>query len=181
MEWKTITISYLELRPEKALEKGNTEILDGLRLEQLTLPSPLFNCFMYRAVGGKWFWTDKLHWSEREWYDYVYRDALTTWGAWLHGAPCGYFELEQRGADRIEIAYLGILEQFSGQGLGKQLLRHALECARTQNPQQRITVNTCSLDHPASLANYLARGLTVYREESIRKCFPIQPPSFWTR
>ncbi|MEK6202268.1 MAG: GNAT family N-acetyltransferase [Desulfobulbaceae bacterium] len=178
MERKTITVSYLELRQGQKIQ-GKKRAVAGFRIEEVTVPCPAFNCFMYRAVGGQWFWIDKRNWSEEEWQNYVQSDTIQTWGAWLHGSPCGYFELEQRGAGRIEIAYLGILEQFSGCGLGKNLLLEALSIARGQG-QQRITVNTCSLDHPAALANYLARGMTLYRQETLEKLFPEPPPLFWT-
>lgn len=180
MEWKTITITYLELPPgQKSLEVPS--LIEGLRIEKLQIPCPLFNCFMYRATGGRWFWVDKLNWSEEEWNHYVRREKLQTWGAWLHGAPCGYFELEEMESGRTEIAYFGILEQFSGQGLGRRLLIEALRVARKAGLQQRITVNTCSLDHPGALANYLARGMKIIRSETIRKQLPQTPPLFWGR
>lgn len=178
MERKRITITYLELREGQEIEGIKNDIA-GLRIERLAIPCPSFNAFMYRAVGGEWFWIDKYNWSEEEWRHHVQRDTLQTWGAWLQGAPCGYFELEQKGTERTEIAYLGILKQFSGLGLGKTLLLEALTIARERG-RQRITVNTCSLDHPAALANYLARGMTVCHEETIEKLLPEKAPSFWS-
>ncbi|MFH2122182.1 MAG: GNAT family N-acetyltransferase [Pseudomonadota bacterium] len=177
MEQKSITISYLELKRGQN-PQGESIDIEGLRIEQLTIPCPAFNYFMYRAVGGEWFWIDKLTWSEKEWKKYVERDNLQTWGAWQHGAPCGYFELEQREGEITEIAYLGILKQFSGCGLGKKLLLEALAIAGREG-QQRVTVNTCSLDHPAALANYLDRGMTIYHQETIEKTLPDITPTFW--
>jgi ribosomal protein S18 acetylase RimI-like enzyme len=179
MEEKSITITYLELRYEEEIQGTKSDIA-GLRIERLAVPCRSFNAFMYRAVGGEWFWIDRLNWSEEEWCNYVQRDTLNTWGAWLHGAPCGYFELEQMGRERTEIASFGLLKQFSGCGLGKKLLLEALTMGRKAG-QQRITVNTCSLDHPAALANYKARGMTIYHKETIEKMLPEKAPSFWPR
>ncbi|MDD3815039.1 MAG: GNAT family N-acetyltransferase [Desulfocapsaceae bacterium] len=177
MEPKSIIISYLELKYGQNVQGTSTDI-KGLRIEQLSIPCPAFNYFMYRAIGGEWFWVDKLNWSEKDWQTYVQQDNLQTWGAWLHGAPCGYFELEQREAETIEIAYFGILKQFLGCGLGKKLLLEALAIAGREG-EQRVTVNTCSLDHPAALANYLNRGMTIYHEETIEKILPNISPTFW--
>lgn len=98
--------------------------------------------------GWKMVLVDKDNWSEKKWQDYVQNDTVQTWSAWLHSAPYGYFELEQRGTERVEIDYFGILEQFPGRELGKR----ALSIVKGQG-QQRITVNTCSLNHPAALSN----------------------------
>jgi GNAT superfamily N-acetyltransferase len=175
MKQKTLSIFYLEIGAEQAILGANPDIA-GLRIERLVIPTPAFNRSMYQAIGSEWYWIDKSAWSENEWQDYVQQDTLQTWGAWLNGAPCGYFELERKGTERIEIAYLGVLKNFFGQGLGRKLLIEALKKARQQGGQ-KITVNTCSLDHPAALANYLARGMTIIREETIMKSFPESPPS----
>lgn len=111
MERKTIIASYLELRQGQNIHGENT-VVEGLYIEQITIPCPAFTCFIYRAVGGKWFWIDTNNWSEEEWQDYVQSDSVQTCGAWLHGAPCGYFELEEKGTERVEITCFGILEQF---------------------------------------------------------------------
>ncbi len=84
--------------------------------------------------------------------------SVILWKPGLHGGPCGYFEFEKLERERTEIASFGLLKQFSGSGLGKKMLLKALIMARKEG-QQRITVNTCSLDHPAALANYKARGM----------------------
>lgn len=178
MEWKTLTITYLELPPQQEIY-GETVLRDGIRIEKIQIPCPAFNCFMYKLVGGRWFWIDKLNWSEQEWKNYVQRENLHTWGVWMHGSPCGYFELEELEGNRIEIAYLGVLDSFAGQGLGKHLLIEALRTARDFGLQKRVTVNTCSLDHPWALANYLARGMRIIQTETIQKQFPTTAPSFW--
>lgn len=36
---------------------------------------------------------------------------------------------------------------------------------RAETPTERVWVHTCTLDGPHALANYRARGLTVYRTE----------------
>jgi MOSC domain-containing protein YiiM/ribosomal protein S18 acetylase RimI-like enzyme len=65
----------------------------------------------------------------------------------------------------VEIAYLGLMPEFIGQGLGKYLLSQAIAKAWELQPQ-RIWLHTCSLDHPHALANYLDRGFQVFKEDS---------------
>jgi GNAT superfamily N-acetyltransferase len=51
-----------------------------------------------------------------------------------------------------------------GQGLGRALLTKAVDVSWSLRPT-RVWLHTCTLDHPAALANYLARGFKVMRTE----------------
>ncbi|HEY4595650.1 MAG TPA: GNAT family N-acetyltransferase, partial [Thermoanaerobaculia bacterium] len=44
---------------------------------------------------------------------------------------------------------------------------------------KRVGVNTCSLDAPAALRNYEARGFRRFKTERIEKDFPEEPPGPW--
>jgi ribosomal protein S18 acetylase RimI-like enzyme len=132
---------------------------------QAKIPSPELNAFLYRAVGRDWHWVDRLTWSREEWLAYVERPEIETWVAYLTGTPAGYFELEREPDESLQIAYFGMLPQFTGQGLGGHLLTAAIERAWSLGAA-RVWVHTCTLDHPAALKNYQARGMSVYKEES---------------
>ena len=101
------------------------------------------------------------------------RPEVETWVAYLRGTPAGYVELDgTRPGGVVEIAYFGLLAPFAGQGIGGHLLTVALRNAWSlaeRHPDlprtQRVIVNTCSLDGPAALANYQARGLRIERTE----------------
>ena len=157
-----VTTWYLEqLRSDTVLPVDNP---GGLRIEEARVPQFQFNRFLYQLVGGKWAWTDKLSWSEEQWRDYAERDTLRTWAAWRDGSPAGYFELERESGGRVEINYFGLAGKFIGRGFGGWLLSQAIENAWSWQAS-RVIVNTCSLDHPSALANYQARGMTLYRTE----------------
>ncbi len=64
----------------------------------------------------------------------------------------------------FEIAYFGLLPPYVGQGLGKYLLSEAAARAWTLQPS-RVWLHTSTLDHPAALPNYLARGFSIFRVE----------------
>ena len=153
----------LEMHSSDALQPSEAAI-DGLEIRQVGVASPEFNRFLYETVGKQWFWVDRLVWTAREWNQWVDRDDLETWVAWVHGAPAGYFELE-RQSDDVEIAFFGLLPRFIGRGLGGRLLTEAIRRAWAIGAS-RVWVHTCTLDHPNARANYEARGLKVYREET---------------
>ena len=66
----------------------------------------------------------------------------------------------------VEIAYFGLLPQCIGQGLGGHLLTVAIERA-WQMGATRVWLHTSTRDHPLALANYQARGLRVFQQESL--------------
>lgn len=150
----------------------------GLTLAQARIVCPELNRFLYTAVGGNWYWTDRLGWTYRQWRDYLDRPELETWVGYVDGVPAGYFELEKQPENHIEIAYFGLLPQFIGRGLGGLLLTRAIERA-WQMGAVRVWVHTCTLDGPAALANYQSRGFHVYREETTDVELPDHPPGSW--
>ncbi len=141
-----------ELRP--ARDPVRTPVL-----MQALRPAPELSRFFYLVVGGPWRWADRLVWDEARWRAWVDRPEHELWTAWLDGAPAGYFELEQQDGGDVELAYFGLVPGMAGQGLGGWLLTSALRRAWQRPGTRRVWVHTCSLDGPAALPNYEARGL----------------------
>jgi GNAT superfamily N-acetyltransferase len=156
----------------------SVELPEGLVVQQSCRPTPEVNRFFYTAVGGDWYWVDRLAWKYADWMAYLTRPGQETWIALLEGTPCGYYELDRPSSDAVEIAFFGLLPQFVGRGIGKYLLTHAIARAWDLGPNQ-VRVHTSSLDHPAALKNYLARGFGLDRVEEAWKELPEQPPGPW--
>jgi GNAT superfamily N-acetyltransferase len=147
-------------------------------IREAAIPLPELNHFFYTAVGGQWYWVDRLDWTYSQWLNWVDRLEHRTWIAYLSGTPAGYFELESQLGGDVEIAYFGLLPRFVGMGLGGPLLSKAVEEAWAMKAS-RLWVHTCSLDHPGALANYLARGFKVFKEETFQKSLPDSLPGNW--
>ena len=60
---------------------------------------------------------------------------------------------------------LGVCEYF-GKKLGGYLLSEAIKNSFNQGAK-RVWVHTCSLDHENALKNYLARGMKVFKTETL--------------
>ena len=151
-------LSRTELRP-----KQNHDPRFWIR--EATVKQWQFNRFMYELVGGSWAWRDKSQWSDKQWQDYAHADSLRTFGAYFGGSPAGYYELSKDQTGDIEIAYFGLAPGFYGCGYGGALLTSAIEEAWRWG-SARIWVHTCTLDHPAALKNYEARGMRIYKTET---------------
>lgn len=159
MQNHEITIFYLEMTSPDDLRPATTSD-PLLRVEQASEPYPELSRFFYTAVGGQWYWLDRLDWNHARWQEHIQRPAYELWIGWYRGTPAGYFELE-RSDDVVEIAYFGLIERFIGRGLGGVLLTAAIQNAWASQPR-RVIVNTCTLDGPAALRNYQARGFRQY-------------------
>ena len=147
-------------------------------LRQSHLPLPELNRFLYATVGAPWTWYMRLQWSWQEWYDFLVKDSVQTWVAYLDATPIGYFELEAQQNGSAEIVYFGMLPEFVGKGYGRYLLEDAIDKA-WQMADARIWLHTCTLDHPNALPNYLRRGFKVFKEEDFEDDVPARPLQPW--
>ncbi|MDD3764862.1 MAG: GNAT family N-acetyltransferase [Nevskiales bacterium] len=147
-------------------------------IERALRPSPAFSRFLYTAVGGHWYWRDRLGWSFARWQRHLDRPQLQTWVLYDQGSPGGYIELEQQAGAAVEIAYFGLLPECIGKGYGGYLLDFGIERAWAMGAR-RVWVHTCSLDGPHARANYEARGMTLFHTEQHEVDLPPAPPGPW--
>ncbi len=159
----SITTYYLEMSNPTQLNAKPCPA--GLSVVEAEEKEFRFNRYLYQLVGEPWQWNDKLKESDKTWQDYAERDALRTWVAYYRGAIAGYFELEKQANGDVQIAYFGLAPRFIGRGFGGHLLSRALREAWDWAPCKRVWVHTCTLDHEGALANYQARGMTIFRTE----------------
>lgn len=169
------TTWFLEMTDPGQLRPGRT-LPQGVTLARAEIPCAEFSRFLYRAVGGNWYWVDRIAWSYAQWHQWAER--AETWTAYLRGTPAGYFELIERPDDEVHLALFGLLPWAIGQGLGGWLLTRAVERAWARGARV-VTVTTCSLDGPHALANYRARGFVVRRIETAACELPERTPGPW--
>ncbi|MEU8273051.1 GNAT family N-acetyltransferase [Microbispora bryophytorum] len=166
-----VTTWYLEQTNPADLRPGRPPTLPA-QVVRAEVPTPEFSRFLYTAVGGDWQWTNRLPWTWKQWRDWLDRPGVETWVAWVRGTPAGYAELVAQDGGAVEIVNFGLLPYAIGQGLGGWLLGEAAARAwdlaerwRGREATRRVWVHTCSLDGPAALANYRARGFRLYDEK----------------
>jgi GNAT superfamily N-acetyltransferase len=162
----SVVTTYLEMRsPDELRPKRSPD--ERFEIREKKERDWRFNRDLYLAVGEMWSWDDKRIWTDEQWKDYGLAPELRTFAAYYNDSLAGYYELRRDEAGGLEIAYFGLLREFIGRGLGGALLTSAIEEAwRMSPPVSRVWVHTCTLDHPAALANYQARGMTIYKQET---------------
>lgn len=166
-----VTTTYLQQLSPSDLVPARAPRVDA-RVECVPNPEPELARSLYLAVGADWQWTDRLPWPRERWVQWLARPGVEIWLATVHGLPAGYVELDPRAETDglgVEIAYFGLMPDYIGRGLGGHLLTTGLRAAwslperwPSLAPVSRVWLHTCSLDAPAALPNYVARGLEPY-------------------
>lgn len=158
----TVVRTYLEMdSPDRLV--GRALIPPGFVVRRETCEPELYR-ELYDGVGGEYHWRDRRAWSDEQLREHLAKPTTAMWVLWQGESPKGFFELARQEDGSVEIAYFGLMPSGIGQGLGRALLTRAVDVAWSLRPT-RVWLHTCTLDHPAALANYLARGFQVTHTE----------------
>jgi GNAT superfamily N-acetyltransferase len=126
---------------------------------------------LYIAVGGPYHWRDRLALGDGELAAQLTRPNVALWILRHRGEPAGFCELCRHDDGGVEIVYFGIVDRYFGRGYGKHFLTRAVREA-WQLGADRVWLHTCTLDSPAALPNYLARGFRPFRTETYETEIP---------
>jgi ribosomal protein S18 acetylase RimI-like enzyme len=158
--------NYLEINSLQNLKEKNCPSENY----SLNLIDPInfqINKFFYKNIGKNHEWVDRLIWTEEQWIDYLSSERVKTYVLKFKDDLVGFFELIHNLENQeIEIAYFGILEEYQNKKLGSFLLSEAIKVS-FKNNIKRVWVHTCSLDHKNALNNYIARGMKVFKTETL--------------
>ncbi|WP_336232593.1 GNAT family N-acetyltransferase [Thalassospira sp. CH_XMU1458] len=158
-----VVISFLEMQspPERApaiVPPGKVAII---RAENPTLS---FYRYLYNTVGEPWLWWLRRLMSDEELSAILAKQETHVYVLYVAGVPAGFAELDLTDFESdnvIDLHYMGLMPEFIGKGFGKYLLDWAIDTAWSFKPT-RITVNTCTLDHPSALGAYQKAGFAIY-------------------
>ena len=139
-----------------------------VRLARCSVP---FYRYLYDTVGRDWVWWLRRTAPDEEIAALLARPEVSIHVVYQGGEPAGFYEFERRGGNAgINLSYFGLMPHAIGHGLGRALLRDAVDLAWAEAPRA-VTVNTCTADHPRALPNYVAAGFRVLR--TIREVWPV--------
>ena len=164
---KEVQRNYLEINSIQNLNK----VIEPDGDYSLNLLEPInfqLNKFFYKNIGKKHKWIDRLIWTETQWIDYVSNKNVKTYVFKFQNDLAGFFELISHDEKKeVEIAYFGLLEEFQNKKLGSYLLFKAIQKS-FKGDTNRVWVHTCSLDHKNALNNYIARGMKIFKTETVK-------------
>jgi GNAT superfamily N-acetyltransferase len=128
-----------------------------LMLMRVEKPAAHFYRYLYEQVGGAYLWVDRTKLSDEELLKEIGAAKVEVWVLYAGGGPAGYFEIDARAQDRVELKYFGLMREFHGRGLGRWFMAEAIRACWEHQPK-KVTVNTCTLDSPAALPLYQKMG-----------------------
>ena len=124
---KKIERNYLEINSLTELNSSTVSSDDYL----VKLINPVdfeINKFFYKNIGKKHHWVDRLSWTNEQWIKYTSDEKLKTYVLQKNNDLAGYFELiSHTEINEVEIAYLGLLEEYQNKKLGSYLLSSAIK------------------------------------------------------
>jgi ribosomal protein S18 acetylase RimI-like enzyme len=160
------TITYLEMTAPPALLEPANAALSDVRLEPTARLSLAEYRALQRLVGAPWLWWERLALGDDALAAVVEDPRVEVRLLRTRGAVLGFCELDRRDPANIEIAFLGLVPEAIGRGVGRLLLAATLKAAWT-GPARRVWLHTCDHDHPRALAFYQSAGFRVVRVETV--------------
>ncbi|MEO9339120.1 GNAT family N-acetyltransferase [Mesorhizobium sp. SB112] len=168
-----VTVTFLEMHKQPgrypALPTGRQIAL----LKTKNIPLHYYRYLMDR-VGRKWHWVNVLRLDDFALSAGLHREDRDIRVLYVDGAPAGFFDIKPNLPESVELAYFGMMEHATGQGLGRWFLGAAIEAAWSHGPRL-VSVQTCTLDHPAALPLYQKLGFApVGQKTEVVKPLPFQ-------
>ena len=158
--------NYLEINSIKELNNSKKPS-ENCNLQLVDPPDFQINKFFYKQIGKDHRWVDRLSWNAKSWIDYVEDNKVKTYVLRDKEDPIGYFEqIFHFEKNSCEIAYFGILKEYYGKKYGGFLLTKSIENSFMAG-FKRVWLHTCSLDHKFALKNYQARGMKIFKSETV--------------
>jgi len=153
-------VTYLEMT-EPPTGVPRRAPCSGLEVRHARRPTVSFYRYLYDTVGEPWHWTERRILDDAALAEIIGDPLVEVNVLWADGVPAGYAELDRRVGGEIELAYFGLIPEFTGRGLGSWLLDWATRHAWRDRPR-RLWVHTCDLDDPRALPIYQRAGFQVY-------------------
>ena len=150
-------VTYLEMR-----ERPRPVPLPSspLRLERWRAPALGRYRTLFRRVGAPWLWFSRLVMDDDTLSAIVLDPGVEVYAITDRGIEVGLLELDFHTAAEAALSYVALVPELAGRGHGRWLLAQALMLAWRPGVE-RVTVHTCTLDHPAALPAYRRAGFVV--------------------
>lgn len=153
------TIATIKTYLACAVMPGSAQLPRGIALEPLKGPDEPRYHAIFTTLGTRWLWWSRLMLSPADRAAILDDPRVEACAIVQDGVDIGLLELDFR-AETADLAFLGLFETATGKGLGRPLMSYA-KARAAQQGATRLTVNTCTFDHPAALGVYRSAGFAV--------------------
>ena len=153
-------VTFLEMRTPPARPFPRNRL--DLRLRKVRDAKPEWYRKLFRSIGDDWLWSSRLRLSDEELISILRHPAIELFALEYQGRDGGLLELDRTRPPDVEISFVGLTPDLIGKGAGLFLLSQGLEIAWSYRPA-RVTLHTCTMDHPNALSFYLNAGFVPYK------------------
>ena len=161
-------VTYLEMKKRPSYTYPNCPIKFTNITKSKDIPYWYF-ISLYKSVGEEYEWTDMLKQKKAVTEKFLNDKNVYFYSLVSSGVPVGFFILDYRKKEICDISYIGLTKGNLGKGLGKYLFKTAFLMGWDTNYINKLTVNTCTLDHKAALPLYQKLGFEPIRFEDKKR------------
>jgi GNAT superfamily N-acetyltransferase len=152
-------VTYLEMQEPPDLP--SIQRPEGWSLQRIAHDRPRYRS-LFRAVGEPWLWFSRAVMPDDALAAILDDPKVEAFALHDGTGDVGLLELDFRADNEVELAFLGLVPGFIGQGAGRYMMNEAIRRAFAP-PTRCFFVHTCTLDSPSALAFYIRSGFTPYR------------------
>ncbi len=158
------TVTFLEMH-KKPLTLHMAPPLRNYALLRAENPPVHYYRYLYHMVGRDYAWVNRKRMPDEELVEIIHHAQVEIYVLYAGGAPAGFFELDFRNGQDVDLVFFGLMPEFYGIGLSRFLLAQAINLA-WRNGTKRLQVQTCTLDHPRALPLYQRMGFEPFAQEA---------------
>jgi GNAT superfamily N-acetyltransferase len=158
-----MTVTFLEMNAKPHLPPP-PQPRGKIALLKCEKPPTHFYRYLYDTVGGDYYWVDRKKLTPEKLAEVIHHPLNQLYVLYAQGNPAGMAELDLRKEGEANISYFGLMPDAIGQRMGFFFLYHTCMNAWAQGIR-RLTINTCTLDHPRALPLYQRVGFRAYARE----------------
>ena len=163
------TVTWLEMTARPDYDWPSLPENRPASLMRAEAPPVWYFLSLYGTVGALHEWVDQFDRDPDEVRDWLQDPEMALYTLVANGWPQGFFLLDGRAKEVVDLAYFGLVPEALGLGFGKYLLRTAILTAWDRPGCEKVTVNTCTLDHPRALPTYQKQGFKPVRQDSFSR------------
>ena len=158
-----MTVTFLEMNAKPSalpppVPKGKVALL------KCEKPPAHFYRYLYDTIGADYTWVDRKKLTPEALEKIIHDPLNELFVLYAEGNPAGMAELDLRKTGTVNISYFGLMPEAIGKRMGYFFLYHTCMNAWA-HPISKLTINTCTLDHPRALPLYQRLGFTAYARE----------------
>lgn len=158
-----VTVTYLRMEARPSYPRPHVPVGPATALIAAERPPLWYFLDLYDAVGRDYEWTDQHDAPPGEVEAFLHDPDVTLYTLMRAGWPHGFFILDAREAEVVDLSYFGLVPEAIGRGLGRFLIQTAVHAAWDRPGTRAVSVNTNSLDHPRALPLYQKAGFAPVR------------------